>query len=268
MSMTTSPFGTPATEAPLAPVTTVEEVVEPKRRNVIVLAAVAGALAVGAGAYFLLFAGGTDPVVGAAPVTPRTPRVVASAPAKVPAAPPIKKYVAKKSRNPLLPLVSPPVAAVTGGGTGTTSAGPGTTGAGSGTTGAGTTGAGTSTGTTGTGTTSVGSGTTGSGTTSGTVSGTVRGGTTSGSTTGTVPTPTPSASAPTSSKPVDVSVLAVDFAKRTASIKINRNTYDRSIGETFATYFKLIGVTKGTCAYVQYGDVALPMCVGQPLTLQ
>ena len=61
----------------------------------------AGALAVGAGAYFLLFAGGSDPVVGAAPVTPRTPRVVASAPAKAPVAPPIKKYVAKKSRNPL-----------------------------------------------------------------------------------------------------------------------------------------------------------------------
>ena len=272
MSMTTSPFGTPVTEAPLAPVTMVEEVAEPRRRNVIVLAAVAGALAVGAGAYFLLFAGGTDPVVGAAPVTPRTPRVVASAPAKVPAAPPIKKYVAKKSRNPFLPLVSPPVAAATGGGTGTTSAGSGTTSAGSGT--MGTTGTGTSTGTTGTGTTSVGSGTTGTGTlsgtgtTSGTVSGTVRGGTTSGSTTGVVPTPAPSASAPTSSKPVDVSVLAVDFAKRTASIKINRNTYDRSIGETFGTYFKLIGVTKGSCAYVQYGDVALPMCVGQPLTLQ
>ena len=71
-----------------------------------------------------------------------------------------------------------------------------------------------------------------------------------------------------SSKPVDVSVLKVDFTKRTASIKVNRNTYDRSIGETFASYFKLIGVTKNNCAYVQYGDVALPMCVGQPLTLQ
>ena len=267
MSMTTSPFGTPVTDAPPAPVTTVEEVAEPKRRNVIILGAVAGALAVGAGAYFLLFAGGSDPVVGAAPVTPRTPRVVASAPAKAPAAPPIKKYVARKSRNPFLPLVSVPVAAAAGG---ASTAGAGTVSGGTtvaGTTGSGMTGSGTTSG----GTTGVGvssGGTTSGGTTSGTVSGTVSGGTTNGSTTGTVPIATPPASAPTSSKPIDVTVLAVDFAKHTASIRINRNTYDRSIGETFASYFKLIGVTKNSCAYVQYGDVALPMCVGQPLTLQ
>jgi len=272
MSMTTSPFGTPVTDAPPAPVTTVEEVAEPKRRNVIILGAVAGALAVGAGAYFLLFAGGSDPVVGAAPVTPRTPRVVASAPAKAPAAPPIKKYVARKSRNPFLPLVSVPVAAAAGA-TGT--AGAGTTSGGTtsvGTTSVGTTGSGTTSGgTTSSGTTGVGGtsgGTTSGGTSSGTVSGTVSGGTTNGSTTGTVPIATPPASVPTSSKPIDVTVLAVDFAKHTASIKINRNTYDRSIGETFASHFKLIGVTKNSCAYVQYGDVALPMCVGQPLTLQ
>lgn len=267
MSMTTSPFGTPVTDAPPALVTTVEEVAEPKRRNVIILGAVAGALAVGAGAYFLLFAGGSDPVVGAAPVTPRTPRVVASAPAKAPVAPPIKKYVAKKSRNPFLPLVSVPVAAAAGG-TGTAGAGTmsgGTTSVG--TTGFGTTSGGTTSGGT-TGVVGSSGGTTSGGTTSGTVSGTVSGGTTNGSTTGTVPTPTPSATAPTSSKPIDVTVLAVDFAKHTASIKINRNTYDRSIGETFASHFKLIGVTKNSCAYVQYGDVALPMCVGQPLTLQ
>ena len=262
MSMTTSPFGTPVTDAPPAPVTTVEEVAEPKRRNVIILGAVAGALAVGAGAYFLLFAGGSDPVVGAAPVTPTTPRVVASAPAKTPAAPPIKKYVARKSRNPFLPLVSVPVAAAAGA-TGTAGAGT----VSGGTTSVGTTGSGTTSG----GTTGVGGtigGTTSGGTTTGTVSGTVSGGTTNGSTTGTVPIATPPAIAPTSSKPIDVTVLAVDFAKHTASIKINRNTYDRSIGETFASHFKLIGVTKNSCAYVQYGDVALPMCVGQPLTLQ
>lgn len=239
MSMTTTPFGTPVAQAPTAPVPVVEAAPESSKRNVIILAVVAAALALGAGAYFLLFSGGADPEVAAGPVVPRTPRVVASAPAKPPVAPPIKKYVAAKARNPFVPLVVAPVAAAAGTSSGTTS-----------------------------GTTSGSSGTT-SGTTSGssgTTSGTVSGGT-SGSTTGTVPAPSATPS-PTSSKPVEVSVLSVDYAKRSASIKVNRNTYDREIGETFATYFKLIAVTKGECAYVQYGDVALPMCVGQPLTLQ
>lgn len=248
MSMTTSPFGTPVVQAPTAPVPVVEAAPESSKRNVIILAVVAAALALGAGAYFLLFSGGADPEVAAGPVVPRTPSVVPSAPAKPPVAPPIKKYVAAKARNPFVPLVVAPVAAAAGTSSGTTS---GTTSGSSGTT------SGSS------GTTSGGTGTTsGSGTTSGTVSGG-----TSGSTTGTVPAPSATTS-PTSSKPVEVSVLSVDYAKRSASIKVNRNTYDREIGETFATYFKLIGVTKGECAYVQYGDVALPMCVGQPLTLQ
>ena len=249
MSMTTSPFGTPVAETPAAVAAPVEEPAGSGKRNAVILGLVAAALAAGAGAYFLLFAGG-DPETVAAPVVPRTPRVVASAPAAVPAAPPIKKFVAKKTRNPFVPLVAVPVVAAAPVGAVAPLA-PVAPVAPSGTTSGGTTGG-------------TISGTATGGTTSGTATGS---GTTSGSTTGNVPAPSVT-KAPMSSKPVDVSVLKVDFTKRTASIKVNRNTYDRSIGETFASYFKLIGVTKNNCAYVQYGDVALPMCVGQPLTLQ
>ncbi len=251
MSMTTSPFGTPVeTAAPAALQPVQEEEPQSSKRTVIILAVVAAALAIGAGAYFLLFSGGEAAEVAGAPVAPRAPSATASAPAAVPA-PPIKKFVAKKSRNPFVPLVAAPVVAVPVVAAPVVAA-PGTT-------------SGTTTGATGT--------TTGAtGTTSVPVGGTATG-TTNGTTAGTVPLPSPvpapAATKPTtSSKPVAVSVLAVDFVKRTASIKVNRNTYNRTIGDTFAQYFKLIAVTKGSCAYVQYGDVALPMCVGQPLTLQ
>ena len=239
MSMTTSPFGTPVeTAAPAALQPVQEEEPQSSKRTVIILAVVAAALAIGAGAYFLLFSGGEAAQVAGAPVAPRAPSATASAPAAVPA-PPIKKFVAKKSRNPFVPLVAVPVVAAP------VVAAPGTT-------------SGTTVG--GTGTTSVPVGGTATGTTSGTTAGTIP---------LPSPVPAPAATKPTtSSKPVAVSVLAVDFVKRTASIKVNRNTYNRTIGDTFAQYFKLIAVTKGSCAYIQYGDVALPMCVGQPLTLQ
>ena len=239
MSMTTSPFGTPVeTAAPAALQPVQEEEPQSSKRTVIILAVVAAALAIGAGAYFLLFSGSDAAQVVGAPVAPRAPSATASAPAAVPA-PPIKKFVAKKSRNPFVPLVAVPVVAAP------VVAAPGTT-------------SGTTVG--GTGTTSVPVGGTATGTTNGTTAGTVP---------LPSPVPAPAATKPTtSSKPVAVSVLAVDFVKRTASIKVNRNTYNRTIGDTFAQYFKLIAVTKGSCAYIQYGDVALPMCVGQPLTLQ
>lgn len=231
MSMTTSPFGTPvATQAPAALQPLADEQPQSSKRTGIILAVVAGALAIGAGAYFLLFAGG-DPIAASAPVAPRAPTATAPAPVPVPA--PAIPRDARKARNPFVPLVvpvsataAPAAGAVTPAITGTTPT---------------------------------------------TVTGTATATTPGGTVTGTVPLPAP---APVvtkplvSSKPVAVSVLAVDFTKGTASIKVNRNTYKTSIGETFAQYFKLVGVTKGTCAYVQYGDVALPICVGSPLNLQ
>ena len=240
MSMTTSPFGTPmATEAPAALQPLADEQPQSSKRTGIILAVVAGALAIGAGAYFLLFAGG-DPIAASAPVPPRAPTATAPAPAPVPA--PAIPRDARKARNPFVPLVVPAsaVAAPAAG-----AVAPAVTGA------TPTTVTGTATGTT----------------PGGTVTGTTPGGTV----TGTVPLPAP---APVvtkplvSAKPVAVTVLAVDFAKGTASVKVNRNTYKTAIGDTFAQYFKLVGVTKGTCAYVQYGDVALPMCVGEALNLQ
>jgi hypothetical protein len=127
MSLTTSPFGAPVTDAPAPVGPPVEEVPPSSRRNLLVLGGVAGALAVGAGAYFLLFAGGSDPEVTGAALAPRTPRVVASAPATAPVAPPIKKYVSVKARNPFAPLVSVPVAAAAPAGGTTTGVTGGTT---------------------------------------------------------------------------------------------------------------------------------------------
>ena len=231
MSMTTSPFGTPmATEAPAALQPLADEPPQSSKRTGIILAVVAGALAIGAGAYFLLFAGG-DPLAASAPVPPRAPTATAPAPVPVPA--PAIPRDARKARNPFVPLVVPAsaVAAPAAG-----AVAPAVTGA-----------------------------------TPTTVTGTATGTTPGGTVTGTVPLPAP---APVvtkplvSAKPVAVTVLAVDFAKGTASVKVNRNTYKTAIGDTFAQYFKLVGVTKGTCAYVQYGDVALPMCVGEALNLQ
>ena len=231
MSMTTSPFGTPmATEAPAALQPLADEPPQSSKRTGIILAVVAGALAIGAGAYFLLFAGG-DPIAASAPVPPRAPTATAPAPVPVPA--PAIPRDARKARNPFVPLVVPAsaVAAPAAG-----AVAPAVTGA-----------------------------------TPTTVTGTATGTTPGGTVTGTVPLPAP---APVvtkplvSAKPVAVTVLAVDFAKGTASVKVNRNTYKTAIGDTFAQYFKLVGVTKGTCAYVQYGDVALPMCVGEALNLQ
>ena len=110
MSMTTSPFGTPmATEAPAALQPLADEQPQSSKRTGIILAVVAGALAIGAGAYFLLFAGG-DPIAASAPVPPRAPTATAPAPVPVPA--PAIPRDARKARNPFVPLVvpAPPIA--------------------------------------------------------------------------------------------------------------------------------------------------------------
>ena len=233
MSMTTSPFGTPVTDAPPAPVTPVEEVAGPKRRNVIILGAVAGALAVGAGAYFLLFAGGSDPVVGAAPVTPPTPRVVASAPVKAPVAPPIKKYVAVKARNPFTPLVSVPVAAA---------APAGGTGAGSPT-----------------GSSPMGGGTVGGIVSGGTVGGgLVSGGTVSGA------TPLPAA---VPAPQVKIGMDAVSADNSRARLRVAGKTYTVKPLEEFGTYFKLLNLRDGGCGAIQYGDIVFDLCEGGSRTV-
>jgi len=251
MSMTTSPFGTPVTDAPPAPVTTVEEVAEPKRRNVIILGAVAGALAVGAGAYFLLFAGGSDPEIGAAPVTPRSPRVVASAPAPAPVAPPIKKYVAVKARNPFTPLVSVPVAAAAP--AGGTSAGSAT---GSSPMGGGTVGGGTV------------SGMVGGGSSGGTVGGIVSGGTVSGGLVGggTVSGATPlPAAVPAPQVKIGMDAVSADNSR--ARMRVAGKTYTVKPLEEFGTYFKLLNLRDGGCGAVQYGDIVFDLCEGGSRTV-
>ena len=241
MSMTTSPFGTPVTDAPPTPVTTVEEVAEPKRRNVIILGAVAGALAVGAGAYFLLFAGGSDPEIGAAPVTPRSPRVVASAPATAPVAPPIKKYVAVKARNPFTPLVSVPVAAAAPAG-------------------------GTSAGST-TGSSPVGGGTVsgmvGGGSAGGTVGGIVSGGLVGGGTvSGATPLP---AAVPAPQVKIGMDAVSADNSR--ARMRVAGKTYTVKPLEEFGTYFKLLNLRDGGCGAIQYGDIVFDLCEGGSRTV-
>jgi len=206
------------------------------RRTILVAAGLAGVLALGAGAYFLLSGSPADPVTSVALYRPPVHRVIpprhtAAAPAPTKAAPPAQLPTASVEhlgRNPFRALYVQPVAVTstapssgTGtsagtGSAGTTATGAGSTGSGSTGTGSGgtgsSTGGSTGTGSTGTGSSGTGStGSTGAGSTGSTSTGSpstgskgkdanVPSGTsTGGSSTG---TPPPSTTAGTASYPL------------------------------------------------------------------
>lgn len=268
MSMTTSPFGAPVTEAPPTPATPVSAAPEPNKRNLVILAVVAGALVVGAGVYFLLFSGGADPEVAAGPVTPGVPRVVATAPPTAPVAPPIKKYVAGKARNPFIPLVAAPAAAAASGSTsGTPSGTVSGTGSGrpagsvSGVTGGTPSGAGGAVPSTGT-----GGGATGFG---GTPSGVAPG-------TGVGSSPAPAlggfgGSVPAQVAPpaprVKVTMAAVSSANISAKITIDSKSFTVEPLEEFGSFFKLLNLRDGSCGAIQFGDVVFDLCEGGSRTV-
>ena len=169
----TDSFGFSADPDPGAP-----EGTSGNRRTILVAADLAGVMALGAGAYFLLSGSPADPVTSVALYRPPVHRVIpprhtAPAPAPTKAAPAAQLPTASLEhlgRNPFRALYVQPVAVTstaptsgTGTSTGTGSTGAGSTGSGS--TGSGSTGAGSGgTGSTGTGTGSSTGGPTGTGT--------------------------------------------------------------------------------------------------------
>lgn len=72
---------------------------------------------------------------------------------------------------------------------------------------------------------------------------------------------------PTSSKAVVLQLVSLDKTTKTATYKVDGRTFKVSNGSVFATYFKLVAVTDGSCTITQYGDVTVPTCVGSKLTL-
>ena len=196
----TDSFGFSADPDPGAP-----EGTSGNRRTILVAAGLAGVMALGAGAYFLLSGSPADPVTSVALYRPPVHRVIpprhtAPAPAPTKAAPAAQLPTASLEhlgRNPFRALYVQPVAVTstaptsgTGTSTGTGSTGAGSTGSGS--TGSGSTGAGSGgTGSTGTGTGSSTGGPTGTGTGSST-GGSTGTGSTGSTSTGSTSTGSPS----------------------------------------------------------------------------
>ena len=205
----TDSFGFSADPDPGAP-----EGTSGNRRTILVAAGLAGVMALGAGAYFLLSGSPADPVTSVALYRPPVHRVIpprhtAPAPAPTKAAPAAQLPTASLEhlgRNPFRALYVQPVAVTStapSSGTGT-SAGTGSTGTGA--TGAGSTGRGSngtgSGGTGSTGTSSTGTGSTGSTGTGSTGTGSSTGGSTGTGSTGSTSTGSPS----TGSKGKDANV--------------------------------------------------------------
>ena len=189
----TDSFGFSADPDPGAP-----EGTSGNRRTILVAAGLAGVMALGAGAYFLLSGSPADPVTSVALYRPPVHRVIpprhtAPAPAPTKAAPAAQLPTASLEhlgRNPFRALYVQPVAVTstaptsgTGTSTGTGSTGAGSTGSGSTGTGSGGTGS-TGTGSTDTGTGSSTGGSTGTGSTGSTSTGSPSTGSTSTGSTG------------------------------------------------------------------------------------
>jgi len=64
-----------------------------------------------------------------------------------------------------------------------------------------------------------------------------------------------------------VSLKAVSTASGSATLTVNSKSYIAHLGETFAKYFQLRGVSKG-CGYFLYGDMSFQLCGTQSVTLK
>ena len=171
-------------------------------------------------------------------------------------APPIKKYVAVKARNPFAPLVSVPVAAAAPAGGTPAGSTTGSSPVGTGTVGVGSVGGGTVSG-------MVGGVITG-GTLGGTFGGgTVGGGTVSGGTvSGTTPPP---AAVPAPQVKIGMDAVSADNSK--ARMRVAGKTYTVKPLEEFGTYFKLLNLRDGGCGAIQYGDIVFDLCEGGSRTV-
>ena len=94
------------------------------------------------------------------------------------------------------------------------------------------------------------------------------GGTTTGGT-GTTTTGSGSGSGVTAPAGVQqvVALKAVSTASGSATLTVNSKSYIAHLGETFAKYFQLRGVSKG-CGYFLYGDMSFQLCGTQSVTLK
>jgi len=202
----TDSFGFSADPDPGAP-----EGTSGHRRSIVVAASLAGVLALGAGAYFLLSGSPADPATSVALYRPPIHRVIpprrtAPAPTPTKAAPAAQLPTASLEhlgRNPFRALYVQPVAVTSTAPTSGTGTSAGTGSTGTGTNGAGSTGSGsTGTGSGGTGSTGTGSTGTGSSTGGSTGTGSSTGGSTGTGSTGSTSTGSPS----TGSKGKDANV--------------------------------------------------------------
>jgi hypothetical protein len=64
-----------------------------------------------------------------------------------------------------------------------------------------------------------------------------------------------------------VALKAVSSAAGSATLTVNNKSYIAHLGETFATYFQLRGVS-ANCGYFLYGDMSFQLCGTQSVTLQ
>src|SRR5207247_8326836 len=64
-----------------------------------------------------------------------------------------------------------------------------------------------------------------------------------------------------------VALKAVSTASGSATVTVNNKSYIAHLGETFATYFQLRGVSS-SCGYFLYGDMSFQLCGTQTVTLK
>jgi hypothetical protein len=64
-----------------------------------------------------------------------------------------------------------------------------------------------------------------------------------------------------------VTLQMVKVTPTSATLKVDGKSYTASVGQVFATNFKLYGLFDAQCAGVLYGDQSVPLCVGDVRTL-
>ena len=64
-----------------------------------------------------------------------------------------------------------------------------------------------------------------------------------------------------------VTLQMVKVTPTSATLKVDGKSYTASVGQVFATNFKLYGLFDAQCAGVLFGDQSVPLCVGDVRTL-
>ena len=73
---------------------------------------------------------------------------------------------------------------------------------------------------------------------------------------------------PATGGPAVFSVVSIDSKAGTAVTTVDGVKYTAAVGQTFATYFKLVAVNVSTpCGVFQYGDASMNLCAKQTVSL-